>query len=120
MLQGLSEPVVIGQVTAPIGVSIGIAPVASHPEHAAGAEQLMLAADLALYAAKAAGKGTWQLYEAQMGSSNRRRHMIEQALLSAIERGEPSLHYHAQVGLAGRRSARLEALPPSRPPPAVT
>src|SRR5690606_6059816 len=110
ILQGLSEPVVIGQVTTPIGVSIGIAPVASHPEASAGAEQLMVAADLALYAAKAAGKGTWQLYEAEMGSSNRRRHTIEHALRSAIERRELSVHYQAQVGLADWRIARFEAL----------
>lgn len=110
ILQALSEPIVIGQVTAPIGVSIGIAPVASHPERTAGAEQLMVAADLALYAAKAAGKGTWQLYEAQMGSINRRRHMIEQALRHAIARSELALHYQAQVGLADWRIVRFEAL----------
>ncbi len=110
ILQGLGEPVVIGQVTTPIGVSIGIAPVANHPEPTAGAEQLMVAADLALYAAKDAGKGTWQLYEAEMGSSNRRRHTIEQALRNAIERDELSLHYQAQVGLSDWRIARFEAL----------
>src|SRR5690606_37315038 len=32
ILQGLGEPVVVGQVTTPNGVSIGIAPVASRPE----------------------------------------------------------------------------------------
>jgi len=110
ILQGLNEPVVIGQVTAPIGMSIGIAPVAGNPDIAGRADQLMVAADLALYAAKAAGKGTWQLYEAEMGSSNRRRHAIEQALRGAIEHNELSVHYQAQVGLADWRIARFEAL----------
>ncbi|MEB2317256.1 MAG: EAL domain-containing protein [Pseudomonadota bacterium] len=110
ILHALDEPVLIGEVTAPVGVSIGIAPVAGHADIASQADQLMVAADLALYAAKAAGKGTWQLYEAEMGSSNRRRHAIEHALRGAIERRELSVHYQAQVGLADWRIARFEAL----------
>jgi predicted signal transduction protein with EAL and GGDEF domain len=110
ILQKLAEPVVINRVTAPIGVSIGIVPVGSHPEVSAHADQLMVAADLALYAAKAAGKGNWQMYEPEMGTRNRRRLTIEQALRGAIDRNELSLHYQAQVGLASWKIVCFEAL----------
>src|SRR5690606_22684244 len=88
LLQGRREPDEVGQVPAPIGVSIGIAPVAGRDEVAHRADQLMVAADLALYAAKASGKGTWRIYEPEMGSSNRRRLAIEHALRTAIEHSE--------------------------------
>jgi diguanylate cyclase (GGDEF)-like protein/PAS domain S-box-containing protein len=59
LLERMREPVLVEGQPRRVGTSIGIAFSAG----AADAKALMLAADEALYAAKAAGRGTWKLRE---------------------------------------------------------
>ncbi len=54
----LAAPFDLGGAAAHIGTSVGIA---LHPEHGACRESLLKAADQAMYAAKAAGRGTWRV-----------------------------------------------------------
>jgi diguanylate cyclase (GGDEF)-like protein/PAS domain S-box-containing protein len=54
----LAAPFDLGGAAARIGTSIGIA---LHPEHGSCRESLLKAADQAMYAAKAAGRGTWRI-----------------------------------------------------------
>ncbi|MFC5302039.1 PAS-domain containing protein [Azospira restricta] len=54
----LAQPFVLESLTTQIGTSIGIA---LHPAHGDNREALLKAADEAMYAAKAAGRGRWRL-----------------------------------------------------------
>ena len=73
-------------------------------------DDLMLQADIALYAAKDAGRGRWVLYTAELGALSRRRSTIERSLLHAIERGELALHWQPKVAIADWQVTGAEAL----------
>ena len=68
-----------------IGASVGIA--IGDPGRAC-ADSMIRNADLALYAAKAAGRGKHKLYEPSMHSEASDRQVLENDLRQAIERGE--------------------------------
>jgi diguanylate cyclase (GGDEF)-like protein/PAS domain S-box-containing protein len=63
VLRELRRPITLGTATIVVGGSIGIA-LASEP--GSTAEELLTQADAAMYAAKAAGKGTHALYDRRM------------------------------------------------------
>jgi diguanylate cyclase (GGDEF)-like protein len=65
-----------------IGASIGIAHA---PEHGGDAETLLLRADIALYAAKAAGKGTFRVFSPEMEAPIQARVRLETELREALE-----------------------------------
>ncbi len=90
-----------------IGASIGVAMM---PEDGANAEELMKAADMALYAAKDAGRGTWRFFERSMAEKARRRQQIENDLRAGIDRNELEVHYQPIVSIAKRRICACEAL----------
>jgi diguanylate cyclase (GGDEF)-like protein len=90
-----------------IGASVGI--TIGDPGRAS-ADALVRNADLALYAAKAAGRGKHRLYEPSMHSEAAERQLIENDLRQAIERGELSVHYQPVVHAAGEEISGFEAL----------
>jgi len=90
-----------------IGASVGIA--IGDPGRAS-ADALVRNADLALYAAKAAGRGKHCFYEAAMHSEAAERQLLENDLRQAIERGELSVHYQPIVRTAGEEISGFEAL----------
>ncbi len=63
IIAAVNEPMSFRNETASIGISIGIA---MHPSGGATAAQLIESADIAMYAAKTAGKNTWRFFEAAM------------------------------------------------------
>lgn len=65
-----------------IGASIG---VALAPQHGEDAETLLSRADMALYGAKAAGKGTFRLFSPDMEASIQERVSLEAELRIALE-----------------------------------
>jgi len=86
-----------------IGIAVGGA-------HGADAGALMQSADLALYAAKADGRGQKRLFEAGMGDNLLRRKQLEQGLRGAVERGELHLHYQPIFEVATGKVTAYEAL----------
>ena len=98
-------PVVGGDVT--IHASLGVA----FDEHAAYDDvQLLRNADIAMYAAKSHGKGTYEVFQLPMLRSVRDRHDVTAALRGAIERGELVVHYQPIVDLRTWRVGGTEAL----------
>jgi len=73
-----------------INASIGIA---IYPDSASTAEGLLQVADVAMYQAKADGKGTYRLYASEMGNEVRRRHYLSRELRSAMEQEQFCLHF---------------------------
>ncbi len=88
-------------------VSIGIA---VGPADGATSDDLLMAADLALYAVKASGRGTYQFYQRSMNKDLRDRRQIEMDLREAIERNELELHYQPIVDLRRNVITGFEAL----------
>ena len=103
ILARLSSPVAIAGVADEmvVGASIG---VSLYPADGDEAGALIKCADLAMYNAKEAGKGTFRFYSAQLSARAERRVAMEQALRQAITRDELVLVYQPKVSL-GPRSA---------------
>ncbi|MBE0619292.1 MAG: EAL domain-containing protein [Burkholderiales bacterium] len=103
ILAKLSSPLIVGgtgQETV-VGASIGISLYPDDGEEAGG---LIKCADLAMYNAKEAGKGTFRFYSAHLSARAQRRVGVEQALRQAVSRDEFFLAYQPKVSL-GRQSA---------------
>ena len=74
------------------------------------ADELLRNADLAMYEAKRAGKGTFALFERRLLDRVRTRHELVVALEKAVERNEISVHYQPIVELESRGLIAVEAL----------
>lgn len=103
----ISVPYVIDGVQVEIGVSIGIALA---PHDATTPETLLGRADLALYRAKAAGRGEVSEFTPDLEASVLKRRDLEVDLKRAIAQGELSLHYQPLVGLVRGEVRGFEAL----------
>ena len=89
------------------GISVGIAIA---PTDGVEAEQLMKCADLALYRAKARGRGTYEFFRSEMEQQARTRHLLETDLRGALEAGEFHLVYQPQIRLGTGELTGFEAL----------
>ena len=107
LMQVLSQSVDIGGRQLPMSVSIGIAQA---PEHGRTLDELMGNADLALYAAKEAGRNRFELFMPRLGDRHRRRVAVEQAMRGALNRGEMHLHWQPRVDIASWKVTGAEVL----------
>lgn len=90
-----------------VGVSIGIA---CFPDDGMTVEDLMKAGDLALYGAKAKGRGCFVYFDQSMTLQLQQKRTIEVSLKRAIERGELDVVFQPQVDLTSHRVIGAEAL----------
>ena len=88
--------------TAPVGVAT--------PEDSADVDELLRHADLALYAAKAAGKRQWRRYLPVLGAGMLRRREVQAALEDAVKHSAFTLVYQPIVELTSGDIAGFEAL----------
>ena len=107
LIDQVSRPYTIEGNKVTIGASLGVA--IGDPGRAS-ADALVRNADLALYAAKAAGRGKHCVYEPSMHSEAADRQLLENDLRQAIERGELSVNYQPIVRAAGEEISGFEAL----------
>ncbi|HEX2525486.1 MAG TPA: EAL domain-containing protein [Geminicoccus sp.] len=103
----LGRPYLIEDRVATVGASIGIA---IGPRDGATAAELARAADLALYQAKADGRGAVRKFERWMDARARARSNLEAELRRALVLRQFELHYQPQVNLAQRKLVGFEAL----------
>ncbi|WP_390260544.1 EAL domain-containing protein [Halodurantibacterium flavum] len=103
----LSEPCMIEGIELVVGASIGIALSGSDGETA---DQLIKAADIALYAAKEGGRGIWRRFEQGMDDRLRERHEIKMGLRRAFRAGELEVHYQPLQDIGTGRVTSCEAL----------
>jgi len=90
-----------------VGVSIG---VALAPTDAADPDQLLKLADMALYRAKAEGRGTYRFFEPEMDARMQARRVLELGLRRALSNGEFELYYQPVVNLESGQISGFEAL----------
>ncbi len=101
------EPFVLDGHVVSVGVSVGISLA---PEHGQNPETLLKCADLALYRAKAGGRGGWSFFDEEMDLELRKRRALEHDLKQAIAHGELELFFQPIVSLTHGRVAACEAL----------
>ena len=90
-----------------VDTSIGIA---LSPSDGTDAEQLVKNADMALYGAKASGRGTYRFFEAQMDERMMARRLLEIDLRKALVNGEFELYYQPLINLDREEICSCEAL----------
>lgn len=107
IIDSLSRPYTINGTAVSIGASVGI--VTSDYDDRTS-DDLMRDADLALYAAKAAGKGCFRFFEPEMHDAARQRQLMESDLRVALENGQFRLVYQPCVDASSEAVTGFEAL----------
>ena len=107
VLRALSEPYEVAGHSIEIGASIGIA---FSNDQRGGLTTLMRNADLAMYHAKARGRGQVQIYSAELGEQSDSRRQIEGDLRRALALQQFELHLQPQILVSNRQVVSAEAL----------
>ncbi len=107
IIASLSQPYFIDGSSITIGCSIGIAIA---PEDGADSETLVRNADLALYAAKADGRGIHRFYRAELLLGAQNRKQLEDDLRKALAQDEFHVAYQPVVCARSERIVGYEAL----------
>ena len=107
LLSELRQPFALNDRDVFISASIGIALSTGHPQTGA---DLLRDADIAMYRAKAGGKGRYALFDPQMHLQVLREMHLEEALRRAIEHQELMLHYQPIVNLSNGQIRGFEVL----------
>jgi len=105
--QALHAPLELGGSRQSIRASIGIS---LYPEDGLDPEILLKNADIAMYSAKAAGKGQYRFFEPRLYAALKERLDTEQALRQAIELDQFVLHYQPRVNTMSGEICGMEAL----------
>ena len=103
----MAEPFTIEHHQVVVGASVGIA---LSPVDGQDAGTLLRCADLALYRAKAEGRGQCRLFERAMDAHAQARRTLELDLRRAIAKGEFVLHYQPMHDRLTRSVTAFEAL----------
>jgi diguanylate cyclase (GGDEF)-like protein len=107
ILEAMAEPLTIDGNELVPSTSIGIA---ISPDDGADGETLLRNADLALYRAKEAGRGTYAFFEESLNERAQQRRQLESDLRLALDLGQLELHYQPLFDLEQNRVCSFEAL----------
>jgi len=106
IVTAFAEPFTLAAGSVLSTATIGVATT----EESADVDELLRHADLALYAAKAAGKRQWRRYQPILSAGMIRRRVVQAALETAVKNSEFSLVYQPIVDLASGQVAGFESL----------
>ena len=107
IVDALRAPLILQGQEVIAHASIGIA-TSTGPEQPA--DELLRNADVAMYMAKASGKGRYEVFEARMHTAVLHRHELKADLQRALERDELVVHYQPMVRLEDSRIVGVESL----------
>ena len=107
LVRALSEPMRVGYHEIRVGASVGIA---DEPGSGGDGDALLRNADIALYRAKADGRGTVRRFDPSMITEIESRTALEADLRAAIEEGAISVEFEAQIDTETLIPAGFEAL----------
>jgi diguanylate cyclase (GGDEF)-like protein len=107
IVEKIGEPYDIGGHQLIVGVSVGISLAA---EDGKNPDELLKEADLALYRAKADGRGTYRFFETGMDARAQARRVLELDLRAALHRDEFEVYYQPIRDVASDSVVAFEAL----------
>ena len=107
MVQRISEPYFLNEQWLKIGVSVGSA---RSPEDAVDPQALLANADIAMYRAKAAGRGAHRAFDASFRAEMEARAVMLERLREALRTEAFQVHYQPKIAMATGEVAGAEAL----------
>jgi diguanylate cyclase (GGDEF)-like protein len=107
LIRAISQPYDLDGAQIVIGASVG---VAVYPTDAESRESRIRASDMALYDAKASGRGVYKFFVEDMAVAVRKRRQLAEALRTAASNGEMSLAFQPIINLPHMRTTSVEAL----------
>jgi diguanylate cyclase (GGDEF)-like protein/PAS domain S-box-containing protein len=107
LLADLAEPVSISGRELSVAASVGVVVDATGT---AQSEDLIRSADVAMYAAKEAGRGRYEVFHHAMAREVDEVLGIEHELRLGLHRGEVSVHYQPEIALETSEIVGVEAL----------
>jgi diguanylate cyclase (GGDEF)-like protein/PAS domain S-box-containing protein len=106
LLHVLEAPFILGDAEVAVSASVGVAIARASDD----ADSLVRDADLAMYRAKAMGKGRVEMFEPEMYAHVLRKVELERELRGAIDRDELAVVYQPIVDMRSGRVVSVEAL----------
>jgi diguanylate cyclase (GGDEF)-like protein len=107
IIDALVEPFDVRGHQVVIGTSVGIALA---PNDGTEPDQLLRNADMALYRAKAEGRGTYHFFQPEMDAQMQERRRLELDLRRALAEEQFELHYQPLVNIDNGKVSGFEAL----------
>ena len=107
ILDSLRDPVLVAGQECFVTASVGIA---MFPRDGLNLVDLMRNSDVAMYAAKSAGRNSATSYSPHLGGRGREKIELESHLHKAIERNELVLYYQPKIDVRGAKMVGAEAL----------
>ncbi|MBT0587551.1 EAL domain-containing protein [Alteromonas sp. SM 2104] len=98
LIEAFKEPFCYNGLDLYVGVSIGISKAV---DANFDVNDLVSNADIAMYRSKAAGKGTYTVFDSTMNEDHRRKLMIANSINAAITNDEFKVHYQPKVAHSG-------------------
>lgn len=107
MITRISEPYLLNEQWLRVGVSVGSARA---PEDATDPHALLANADIAMYRAKAAGRGAHRAFDASFRQEMEARAVMLERLREALRTEALQVHYQPKIAMATGEVAGAEAL----------
>jgi diguanylate cyclase (GGDEF)-like protein len=107
VLQQLAEPAQVGDHQVRIGASIGIA---FHPTDGLDGDALLKHADIALYCAKADGRGLFRMFDVRMTHAVNEHRLLESGLRRVLDNHELEVHFQPIFNCESLEVTGFEAL----------
>jgi diguanylate cyclase (GGDEF)-like protein len=107
LIEVVKTPFRINNQSLTVGASVGIVLADSDYQEP---EELLRAADLAMYRAKADGRGRHRFFDPELDRQVQERRSLELALRSAVDQDALGIHYQPLVNLQSGRISGFEAL----------
>ena len=107
LVEALSAPYQIHGHMIVVGASVG---VAMAPADGENGDDLLRNSDLALYRAKADGRGAHRFYSAEMHANSKARRLLELDLREALQSGSLEVHFQPLIDIESAQITACEAL----------
>ncbi|MGH1484014.1 MAG: sensor domain-containing protein [Geminicoccales bacterium] len=107
IIKSVAAPCYFDGLEVTSGISVG---VAIYPDDGLETDRVLANADLALYTAKRAGRGTWRVFDYRLQRRLQAQRLLDQQLRRALDRKQFELYYQPLINIADDQICGFEAL----------